>query len=192
MCIFSHMPYYILFSRSGNEEDTLKHLKRRVKDLGLGIEFKIMKREMVNIKNGAKLLKTYNALPGYIFVKSDDELCPDTIARLLSPSLVFYFLHYHDGSIMLQRDDEKFAIGVFELPKVITSDNVFIRNGDTVEIVSGAFTAIRGRILKVDRRRSRVDVAISFMEKEMKLTLPFNDVAVRNDEGKSEKEAGET
>ena len=176
------MSYYILYSKTGHEMTTIQHIRKHLRGEHFKIDFAIMKKEMINLQKGARITKTYNALPGYIFVRTEDKLNSDTLRKMLSADNTYFFLHYPDGSLELQRDDERFAIGVFELPKVITADNVFIRNGDQVEITSGAFTSLRGKVIRIDRRRSRVDVSLMFMEREMKLSLPFNDITVRNEE----------
>ena len=177
-----NMSYYILYSKTGHEAATIQHIKKHLRDEKCRIDFAIMKKEMINLQKGAKITKTYNALPGYIFVRTENKLDNDILRKMLDADNTYFFLHYADGTLELHRDDERFATGVFELPKVITSDNVFIKGGDQVEIVAGAFTALKGKVIRIDRRRSRVDVSLMFMEREMKLSLPFTDVAVRNDE----------
>ena len=179
------MPYYIIYSRTNQETKCIQHMKKHLHDEDVKLEFAIMKKEMINLKKGEKLTKVYNALPGYIFLRTDEKLNGRIINELLQPQDSYYFLHYADGSLELKRDDEVFACQIFDLPKVITADNVFIKNGDTVEIVHGAFTSLKGKIIKIDRRRSRVDVSLKFMERDLKLTLPFNSITLK-DEGKEE------
>lgn len=174
------MPYYIIYSRTSQEAKCIQHMKKHLKNENVKLEFAIMKKEMINLRKGEKLTRVYNALPGYIFLRTDEKLSGRTINELLQPEDSYYFLHYADGSLELKREDEVFACQIFELPKVITADNVFIKNGDTVEIVHGAFTTLRGKIIKIDRRRSRVDVSLKFMERDMKISLPFNSVAVKD------------
>lgn len=182
------MPYYIIYSKTGNEERTISTIRRSLQKFDLRMDFKILRREMINLKKGSKVLKVYNALPGYIFVHMEQEMTADLLKAISDVQDVFFFLHYPNGRLELEREDEKFAIGVFELPRIITAKNVFIKNGDQVEIISGAFTAIRGKVIKIDRRHNRVDVSIIFMEKEMKLTLPFESLALRKEEEKGEKD----
>ena len=176
------MPYYIIYSKTTEYPKVMSHIRKHLKNENLKLDFAIMKKEMINIQKGNRITKVYNALPGYIFLRTDGRLDSKTVHEILETWEVYYFLHYADGSLELQRGDEKFAAQVFELPKVITADNVFIRNGDTVEIVNGAFSALTGKIQKIDRRRCRVDVVLKFMERDLKLTLPFNSVAIRDAE----------
>lgn len=179
--MLSIMPYYIIYSRIAEYTKVMSHIRKHLRDEHVKIEFAIMKKEMINIQRGSRITKVYNALPGYIFLRTDEPLDGNTVHQVLETKEVYYFLHYADGSLELEREDERFASQVFELPKVITADNVFIRNGDRVEIVNGAFSTLTGKILKIDRRRCRVDVALKFMDRDLKLSLPFSSVALRND-----------
>ena len=180
------MPYYIIYSRTNQEAKCIQHMKKHLKNEDVKLEFAIMKKEMINLRKGERLTRVYNALPGYIFLRTDEKLCGRIIHELLQAEDTYYFLHYADGTLELKREDEAFACQIFELPKVITADNVFIKNGDTVEIIHGAFTTLKGKIIKIDRRRSRVDVALKFMERDMKLSLPFNSVTIKDGEKEEE------
>ena len=180
--MLSIMPYYIIYSRIAEYQKVMSHIRKHLRNEHVKLEFAVMKKEMINIHKGSRTTKVYNALPGYLFLRTDEPLDSKTVHEILETWEVYYFLHYADGTLELQRNDEKFASQVFELPKVITADNVFIRNGDTVEIVNGAFSTLTGKILKIDRRRCRVDVLLKFMERDLKLSLPFSSVAVRDQE----------
>ena len=180
--MLSIMPYYIIYSRIAEYTKVMSHIRKHLRKENVKLEFAVMKKEMINIHKGSRITKVYNALPGYIFMRSDVPIDSETVHQVLETWEVYYFLHYADGRLELEREDERFASQVFELPKVITADNVFIRNGDRVEIVNGAFSTFTGRILKIDRRRCRVDVSLRFMDRDLKLSLPFSSVALRNNE----------
>ncbi len=181
------MPYYILFSKSAKEKKTVDSLKRIAKKNDIDIEFRIQEKEMVNHSRNGKVLKKYNLIPGYIFARSAKAIPPKLLAELTYANDFFFFLTYGDKTYTMRGDDEAYCSQLFDFPQVIRQRNVFIKAGEVVIVTRGAFTSIKGKILKIDMKRERVDVEITLLGKPTRISLPVDHVEGTGEEIKDEK-----
>lgn len=181
------MPYYIIFCKSTKEHATVKSLKRIVKKMGIDMDFRLQEKEMVNHSKTGKVTKKYNLIPGYIFARSDQKIGIGTLAELTKANDFFYFLTYSDRSYVMRGDDEAYCSQLFDFPQIIRQKNVFIKAGEVVIVTRGAFTALKGKILKIDMKRERVDVEIMLLGKPTKITLPVDHVEETGEIAKEEK-----
>lgn len=175
-CYLLFMPYYIIYAKSSSEKRVLKELRKIAKDHGHIIDFKLQQKEMINTSRTGKVTKLYNILPGYIFVSSESRLSKADLLDYSQSKGMFFFLHYPDGSVELKGDDEGYAATIFQLPSTITAANVLIKEGQLVLISRGNFKDIKAKVLKIYKKRSRVDVEIFFMNRNTRLSLPYTSV----------------
>lgn len=177
------MPYYIIFSKSAKEHQTVKSLKRIAKKNDIDIEFRLQEKEMVNHSRTGRVTRKYTLVPGYIFARSPESISPETLSILTGANDFFYFLTYSDKSYEMRGDDERYCSQLFDFPQVIRQKNVFIKAGEVVIVTRGAFTTLKGKILKIDMKRERADVEIMILGKPTRISLPIDHV-----EGSSENE----
>lgn len=182
------MPYYIIFCKSAKEKQTVKSLRRIAKKNGIDISFRLQEKEMVNHSLKGRITKKYNLIPGYIFAQSEKRIPALTILTLTEASDLFYFLTYSDNSYEMRGDDEYYCSQLFEFPQTIRKKNVFIKSGEVIIVTRGAFTSLKGKILKLDMKRERVDVEITLLGKTTKISLPVDHVEEAPDEANKEKQ----
>ncbi len=96
--------------------------------------------------------------PGYVFLYAPEEL--DT-ARLRGTTGLLKWLRYSDGEARLQGEDERFALMLLDKDGAIGKTMVY-REGERIRIKQGAFGGTETRILKVDRRNTRIQIEIPF------------------------------
>ena len=170
------MPYYVIFSKSNKERQTVKSLKRIAGKNNIEIDFRLQEKEMVNHSKNGKMMKKYIMIPGYIFARSEKPIATETLSMLTGANDFFYFLSYGDNSYAMKGEDDEYCSQLFDFPQVIRQKNVFIKAGKVVIVTKGAFTTLKGRILKIDMKRERVDVEITILGKPSKITLPIDHV----------------
>ena len=88
----------------------------------------------------------------------------------------------------MRGDDEYYCSQLFEFPQTIRKKNVFIKSGEVIIVTRGAFTSLKGKILKLDMKRERVDVEITLLGKTTKISLPVDHVEEAPDEANKEKQ----
>ncbi len=183
------MPYYIIYSKRKAERTTVKSLKRIAAEYEIPVEFRLQEKEMVNHTKNGPLLKQYNILSGYIFARSDGIIRIDLLIHLTKANDFYYFLSYPDKSCIMRGTDEEYCSMVFDFPKVIRQKNVLIRKGQVVIVKHGAFKTLKGKILKIDPKRERVEVEIMLLGKPSKISLPVSNIeeAAEDSDGKGDK-----
>ena len=77
---------------------------------------------------------------------------------------------------------------LFDFPQLIRAKYVFIKQGEVVVVSKGAFTSLKGKILKIDQKRERVDVEIMLLGKPTKISLPVDHVEEAGEDKKEEEE----
>lgn len=177
MCCYTYsMPYYIIYAKSSSEKRVLKELRKIASEHAHIIEFKLQQKEMINTTKVGNITKLYNILPGYIFVFSEEKLKKTDLLDYSRSKDLFYFLHYPDGSVELKGDDEGYAATIFQLPSTIKASNVLIKEGQLVIVSKGNFKDFKAKVLKIDKKRHRVEVEIFFLSRNTRLSLPYNSV----------------
>lgn len=170
------MPYYIIYAKSSSEKRVLKELRKIAAEYAQIIEFKLQQKEMINTTKIGSITKLYNILPGYIFVSSEEKLSQTDLLDYSRSKDLFYFLRYPDGTVELKGDDEGYAATIFQLPSTIKASNVLIKEGQLVLVSKGNFKDFKAKIIKIDKKRHRVEVEIFFLNRNTRLSLPYNSV----------------
>ena len=159
------MPYYIIFSKSAKEHQTVKSLKRIAKKNDIDIEFRLQEKEMVNHSRTGRVTRKYTLIPGYIFARSPESISPETLSILTGANDFFYFLTYSDKSYEMRGDDERYCSQLFDFPQVIRQKNVFIKAGEVVIVTRGAFTTLKGKILKI------IEIGLIFIHSMISISI---------------------
>ncbi len=117
-------------------------------------------------------------LPGYVFLYFDTEEGLDFLSRgdsmqqLARLDGVIRVLSYSDASPLLSGEDARFARMLLEKNGVIGKTLVY-QEGDRIRLTSGAFEGLSTRILKVDRRCSRMQIEIPFARQYIKTWVEY-------------------
>lgn len=158
--------WYVLFVNNNQEEKVKKILE---KEIGDEYKFIVPTRELRERKNG----KWYNVkrklFPGYVLIKG-------------IMNIEFYYKLYKVPGIikLLRSEDEVLTVDEKEL-KVLNilidnNDNnigisTLYKENDMIKIVSGPLLGLEGQILKVNYRKGRAKVNLSFMNEERVVEL---------------------
>ena len=110
-------------------------------------------------RRGERIVRERDLLPGYVFLYFEVE--PADIKALTAMNGVIRCLESSSGEYALSGEDEQFARMLLESDGVFGMTNVY-REGDRIRICEGAFAGLETKILKVNRRNSRMLVEIPF------------------------------
>lgn len=157
--------WYVLFIKANQEEKVKKILE---KEIGNEYKFIIPTRELRERKNGKWHNIRRKLFPGYIFIKGIINVD------------IYYKLKKVDGIIKLLSDEDQIlAVDEKELRVLkilIDNDNnigisTLYKENDNIKIMAGPLVGLEGKIIKVDTRKSRAKVNISFMNEERIIEL---------------------
>lgn len=141
-----------LFCETGKEESVVE----RVHKSGLGRAI-FARRSGTKRENGKWIETLRPLLPGYIFVYFGQERARND--ELAAIPQVIRVLHYGDGQGDLTGRDLEFADWIWRQDGRIGAMKA-LQIGDWIEITDGAFKALKGTIVKMDRRRKTFLVSL--------------------------------
>lgn len=160
--------WYALFVKTGEEKLVKERLDYRFcGEPAVMIPRKIIKER----KNGKWHRRVRNLFPGYIFlygVMNEENyhnlwqvpglyklLCTDREPVRIPACEIEVFSHLFDKEDIIQESD-------------------ILMEGEEVSIISGPLTSLQGKILKVDKRKSRARVLIDFLGEERVIDIGVN------------------
>ncbi len=108
-------------------------------------------------------------LPGYVFLYSEEKL---DISKSRAVSGVIRCLSEGGAQYELHGGDEAFALMLLSKNGVIGKTKVY-QEGQTIRICKGAFEGVKARILKVQRRNSRMLVELPFTHQTVKTWVEY-------------------
>jgi transcriptional antiterminator NusG len=153
--------WYALFVNTNQEEKVKEILE---KEMGDGYLFIVPTRELRERKSGKWQIIKRKLFPGYILMKANMNI------------EVYYKLKKIPGIIKLLRDDSEFlAVDERELRtlKMLLGNeenNIGIsklyKENDEIRIITGPLSGMEGQIRKIDFRKGRAKLNLSFMNEE--------------------------
>lgn len=157
--------WYVLFVRTGAEERVAKRLKN---ELGSDGYFPFVpKKTCVFRRQGKRSLFQKICFPGYVFVESDKptrEFLKYVWPVVYKVKDAYRFLYYGDKADIAMRDEERIILSsILGADKRIDISKGF-KEGDEVEIISGALAGNKSIIKKINRNRSEAVLEILMFE----------------------------
>ena len=153
--------WYVLFVKANQEEKVKKILEKEVGD---EYQFIVPTRELKERKNGKWRFVKRKLFPGYILIKG-----------ILNIE-IYYKIKKVNGIIkLLSSENEVLTVDESELRvlKILIDNdgnNIGIsrlyKENDGVKIIAGPLMGLEGQIVKVDSRKGRAKVSLSFMNEE--------------------------
>ncbi|OOM75811.1 hypothetical protein CLPUN_30450 [Clostridium puniceum] len=158
--------WYVLFVNTNQEGKVKKILE---KEMGDKYQFIVPTRELIERKNGkwSKIKRTL--FPGYVFIKAIMNI------------EVYYKLKRVPRIIKLLRNEDEVLVVAEKEVKVLkilldNNDNnigisTLYKKNDNIRIISGPLLGLEGQIIKIDTRKGRAKVNLSFMNEEIIVEL---------------------
>jgi transcriptional antiterminator NusG len=165
--------WFVVFARTSEESSLAKRLQRRL-DAGKYVVF-VPTKDYAFRSKGEISKQRVVCFPGYVFVAADatvDE-CFDAVKPLISYDEAAYrFLNYGDDhtDIAVSFEDKEFLVQL--LNEEFNAEALeAVQEGHTVRITDGVLDGFEGRVKKIDKYHSTVDVEFNIGGKIMTQTL---------------------
>ena len=112
----------------------------------------------------------HDLLPGYVFVYCEAPMeNPQDMRKIHG---VIRCLSAGERNFELRGDDRQFALMLLEKDGVIGKTKV-CEEGQMIRLQQGAFAGVQARILKVNRRNSRMLIEIPFVHQNVKTWVEY-------------------
>ena len=144
------MPWYCLFCKGGQEQNVVRMLEERgARPLApLAVHLRPGREGMEKTRQ--------RLLPGYVFFEQEDA--PDW-AGIGRHSAVLRVLHYQDEQPELKGADLAF-VRWLEMHEGLIDVSEVVKVGTKIAFVSGPLVGMEGQVLKVNKGRRQVQVAV--------------------------------
>lgn len=154
------MNLYCIAVRTGMEEKFKESVEEFLQPQGK-LKGKILfLRKKMRLKNGKEYFESF--FPGYVFLETDET----NPAHLRSLEKGKYFLRYLPSNQEinpLSGSDLNIVSTIKQFGSTVDIQRVTFDKGDRIVIVDGPFADFSGKVVAVNRRNKRVNIALEFM-----------------------------
>lgn len=168
------MNYYCVACRTGGEVKVRAHLNKYFEmEFGDLNDVKVFfpVRKMFERKRGSQLVTDQPILPGYLMLASE-ELLDETTQDIHKIPGSYGYLRNLDHSITLKGADSEYAAWIMGNKGIIKPSKAFYTPGEPIKVIEGPLLDLKGTIIRVDHRGSRVLVEFTFAEQIRRVSMP--------------------
>ena len=174
----AEMSWYVLRAVSGKEAKVKEYIDAEIKNGRLGghvSQVLIPTEKVVQVRNGKRIVKERNYLPGYVLVEA--ALVGETVHELRNTPNVLGFLGGMDNPTPLRESEVNRILGkVDELEEETLEVVIPFEVGESVKVTEGPFCGFSGVIEKVDNEKKKVTVTVKVFGRSTGLDLGFTQV----------------
>jgi len=163
--------WYVVHTYSGHENKVKTNIEKIVENRGMDdviLEVNVPTEETIEIKNGKKKVKESKLYPGYVIIKM--IMTDESWYLVRNTRGVTGFVGPSSKPIPLT-DAEVRAMGV-----EIIRQEINIKQGDSVRVISGPFESFVGTVENVSLEKQTFKVRISMFGRETPVELSFDQV----------------
>ena len=172
------MSWYVLRAVSGKEAKVKEYIDAEIKNGRLGghvSQVLIPTEKVVQVRNGKRIVKERNYLPGYVLVEA--ALVGETVHELRNTPNVLGFLGGMDNPTPLRESEVNRILGkVDEMQDEAVEVVIPYVVGEAVKVIDGPFNGVSGVIEKVDNEKKKVTVTVKVFGRNTGLDLGFTQV----------------
>lgn len=171
--------WYVLKAISGKEAKVKEYIETAMRTAGWNefvSQVLIPTEKVVQLRNGKRVIKERNFLPGYVLVEADlvDECYP----RLRNVPNVLGFLS--DGKSVVptpvrQSEINRILGNIEEQDDALMTEIPFLV-GETVKVTDGPFNGFNGEIAEIMQEKHKLKVIVTVFGRKTPLELGFNQV----------------
>ena len=172
------MSWYVLRAVSGKEAKVKEYIDAEIKNGRLGghVEQVLIPTEkVVQIRNGKRVIKERNYLPGYVLVEA--RLVGEIAHVLRNTPQVLGFLGGMDNPTPLRPSEVSRILGkVDEMNEEAVDLPIPFEVGDAVKVNEGPFAGFSGVVERVDNDKKKVTVTVKVFARSTDLDLGFTQI----------------
>ena len=172
------MSWYVLRAVSGKEAKVKEYIDAEIKNGRFGgnvAQVLIPTEKVVQVRNGKRVVKERNYLPGYVLVEA--RLVGEIAHELRFTPNVLGFLGGLDNPTPLRESEVNRILGkVDEMQEETVDVTIPFEVGEAVKVIEGPFNGFSGVIEKVDNEKKKVTVTVKVFGRSTGLDLGFMQV----------------
>ena len=169
------MSWYVLRAVSGKEAKVKEYIDAEIKNgrlAGNVSQVLIPTEKVVSVRNGKRVVKERNYLPGYVLVEA--RLVGEIPHELRNTPNVLGFLGGMDNPTPLRESEVNRILGkVDEMQEEAVDVVIPYSVGEAVKVTEGPFSGFSGIIEKVDNEKKKVTVTVKVFGRPQGLELGF-------------------
>lgn len=173
------MSWYVLRAISGKEGKVKEYIDAEIKNGhfdGAVAQCLIPTEKVIQVRNGKRVVKERNYLPGYVLVEADVKV-KDTAYVLRNTPNVLGFLPDMSNPTPLRPSEVSRILGrVDEMAEEVEVLGSPFMVGDVVKVTEGPFSGFSGAVEKVDEEKKKVTVTVKVFGRSTGLDLGFMQV----------------
>ena len=168
------MQWYALHVYSGQENKVSSYLMNEAKRTNLDervAQVLVPQENIIEMKDGKKVVKTKNFFPGYILMEM--VLDKETQHMVLDTPGVINFLGTHHAPQVIQPAEIERILGRTREKEEVEMMSVPFSIGDTVKVIDGPFNDFSGFIEEINQEKNKVKVMVSIFGRPTPVELDF-------------------
>jgi transcriptional antiterminator NusG len=174
--------WYVVHTQSGYEKKVKQNLEARIASMGMDErihEVVIPMEDVVEFKNGKKVVVQKKVFPGYLLVRCDLDDDSWYVIRN-TPGIVNFVGQGGKPSPLLRREVETFLqvkVAGREAPPKRGKARLEYELGETVRVKEGPFADFSGEIVEINEDQLKLKVLVNIFGRETPVELEFGQVA---------------
>ena len=172
------MSWYVLRAISGKAGKVKEYIDAEIKTgslHGCVAQVLIPTEKVVQVRNGKRVVKEKNYLPGYVLVEA--KLVGEIAHTLRNTPNVLGFLPNLNNPMPLREAEVNRILGrLDELEENLDLSVIPFNVGDAVKVTEGPFSGFNGTIEKIDNEKKKVTVTVKVFGRSTGLDLGFMQV----------------
>ncbi|MBR3884407.1 MAG: transcription termination/antitermination factor NusG [Bacteroidaceae bacterium] len=170
--------WYVLRAISGKEAKVKEYIETDVKLRGLTdmvSQVLIPTEKVVQVRNGKRIVKERNYLPGYVLVEA--ELVGEIAFMLRNTPNVLGFLGGMDKPTPIRQSEINRILGtVDELQETAEDTSLEFTLGEVVKVNYGPFSGFNGTIEEINTEKKRLKVMVKIFGRSTPVELGYMQV----------------
>jgi transcription termination/antitermination protein NusG len=174
--------WYVVHTQSGYEKKVKQNLEARISSMNMEErihEVVIPMEDVIEFKNGKKVVVQKKVFPGYLLVRCDLDDDSWYVIRN-TPGVTGFVGAGSKPSPLSRRDVEKFLL-VASGDELVASKRgkprLEYENGETVRVREGPFADFSGEIIEINEDQLKLKVLVNIFGRETPVELEFSQVA---------------
>lgn len=175
--------WYVVHTQSGHEKKAQQNLAARTASMNMEeriYESVIPMEDVVEFKNGKKVVVQKKMFPGYLLVRAQLDDDAWYVVRN-TPSVVNFVGSGGKPSPLTRREVENFLAekeeGTEATPTKRTKARLEYEMGETVRVKEGPFADFSGEIVEINEDQLKVKVLVNIFGRETPVELEFSQIA---------------
>ncbi len=172
--------WYVLKAISGKEAKVKEYIETAMRTAGWDAfvsQVLIPTDKAVQIRNGKRIVKEKNSLPGYVLVEA--KMVDECYPRLRNVPNVLGFLSNGRTSttpVPVRQAEINRILGNIEEQEDVNLSEIPFLIGETVKVTDGPFNGFNGEVAEIMQEKHKLKVIVTVFGRKTPLELGFNQV----------------